>query len=63
VFISSGVAAGDRVVTDGQLRLAPGTTVIIDNSGHAPAKSQDKKVLEKAPRRAQVDDSRADGRG
>jgi membrane fusion protein, multidrug efflux system len=63
VFISSGVAAGDRVVTDGQLRLAPGTTVIIDNPGHAPAKSQDKKVLEKAPRRAQVDDSRADGRG
>ena len=24
VFLSSGVAAGDRVVTDGQLRLAPG---------------------------------------
>jgi multidrug efflux system membrane fusion protein len=63
VFISSGVAAGDRVVTDGQLRLAPGTTVIIDDPGHAPAKSQDKKALEKAPRRAQVDDSRADGRG
>jgi membrane fusion protein, multidrug efflux system len=31
VFISSGVAAGERVVTDGQLRLAPGTTVIIED--------------------------------
>ncbi len=30
VFLSSGVAAGERVVTDGQLRLAPGTTVIIE---------------------------------
>jgi multidrug efflux system membrane fusion protein len=31
VFLSSGVAAGERVVTDGQLRLAPGTTVIIED--------------------------------
>jgi membrane fusion protein, multidrug efflux system len=31
VFISSGVSAGERVVTDGQLRLAPGTTVIIED--------------------------------
>jgi membrane fusion protein, multidrug efflux system len=30
VFISSGVAAGDRVVTDGQLRLAPGTAVTVE---------------------------------
>ncbi len=30
VFLASGVAAGDRVVTDGQLRLAPGATVVID---------------------------------
>ena len=30
VFLSSGVAAGDRVVTDGQLRLAPGATVVIE---------------------------------
>jgi multidrug efflux system membrane fusion protein len=28
VFISGGVGVGDRVVTDGQLRLAPGTIVI-----------------------------------
>jgi multidrug efflux system membrane fusion protein len=30
VFLSSGVAAGDRVVTDGQLRLAPGATVTVE---------------------------------
>lgn len=30
VFLASGVAAGERVVTDGQLRLAPGATVVID---------------------------------
>lgn len=37
VFLSSGVAAGERVVTDGQLRLAPGTTVIIEDSRRGPA--------------------------
>jgi multidrug efflux system membrane fusion protein len=63
VFLSSGVAAGDRVVTDGQLRLAPGTTVTIDEPGRAPDKSQDKKVLDKAPGKVQFDDRRADGRG
>ncbi len=30
VFLSNGVAAGERVVTDGQLRLAPGATVTIE---------------------------------
>jgi multidrug efflux system membrane fusion protein len=30
VFLSNGVAAGERVVTDGQLRLAPGVSVTID---------------------------------
>ncbi len=37
VFISSGIAAGERVVTDGQLRLAPGTTVVVDEPRRAPA--------------------------
>jgi multidrug efflux system membrane fusion protein len=50
VFLSSGVAAGDRVVTDGQLRLAPGTTVTIDEPRRAPGK-------------ASSVDRRADGRG
>jgi multidrug efflux system membrane fusion protein len=36
VFLSSGVAAGDRVVTDGQLRLAPGATVVIEEPRRAP---------------------------
>jgi multidrug efflux system membrane fusion protein len=65
VFLSSGVAAGDRVVTDGQLRLAPGTSVTIDEPGRAPGKAQDKdkKALEKAPSKVQIDDRRADGRG
>ena len=50
VFLSSGVAAGERVVTDGQLRLAPGTTVTIEEPGRPPAK-------------APGEDRRADGRG
>jgi membrane fusion protein, multidrug efflux system len=50
VFLSGGVAAGDRVVTDGQLRLAPGTTVTIDEPRPAPGK-------------ASSADRRADGRG
>jgi membrane fusion protein, multidrug efflux system len=37
VFLSSGVALGDRVVTDGQLRLAPGATVVIEEPRRAPA--------------------------
>lgn len=63
VFMSSGVTAGDRVVTDGQLRLAPGTAVTIDQPGGPPGKDKGNKVLEKTPSKAQVDDRRADGRG
>ena len=29
-FLSNGVAVGERVVTDGQMRLAPGATVTIE---------------------------------
>lgn len=50
VFLSGGVAAGDRVVTDGQLRLAAGTTVTIEEPRHVPDK-------------VQSDDRRADRRG
>jgi membrane fusion protein, multidrug efflux system len=50
VYLSGGVVAGDRVVTDGQLRLAPGATVTIEDRNRAPAK-------------APADDRRADGRG
>ncbi len=39
VFLSGGVQAGDRVVTDGQLRLAPGTTVVIEEPRRPPTKS------------------------
>jgi membrane fusion protein, multidrug efflux system len=38
VFLSSGVAVGDRVVTDGQMRLAPGTSVTIEEPQRQPAK-------------------------
>ena len=37
VFLSGGVAAGERVVTDGQLRLAPGMTVVIEEPRGGPA--------------------------
>lgn len=37
-FVSSGLAAGERVVTDGQLRLAPGATVVIEPPRQTPAK-------------------------
>jgi multidrug efflux system membrane fusion protein len=37
VFVSGGVAAGDRVVTDGQLRLAPGMAVTVEERGRSPA--------------------------
>jgi multidrug efflux pump subunit AcrA (membrane-fusion protein) len=50
VFLSGGVEAGERVVTDGQLRLAPGTTVTIQEHRRAPAKLRS-------------EDSRAGGRG
>jgi multidrug efflux system membrane fusion protein len=51
VFLSGGVQAGERVVTDGQLRLAPGTTVVIEEPGRPPAKAPAAK------------DRRADSRG
>jgi multidrug efflux system membrane fusion protein len=51
VFLSGGVTAGDRVVTDGQMRLAPGTTVTIDEPRRQPAKAPP------------GEDRRADGRG
>ena len=34
--IAKGLAAGERVVTDGQLRLAPGTRVEIKSGAPAP---------------------------
>jgi membrane fusion protein, multidrug efflux system len=36
VFLSNGVVAGERVVTDGQLRLAPGATVSIEEPRKQP---------------------------
>jgi multidrug efflux system membrane fusion protein len=51
VFLSGGVQAGDRVVTDGQLRLAPGMTVVIDEPRRPPTKSPG------------GEDRRGDGRG
>ena len=50
VYLSGGVAVGERVVTDGQLRLAPGTAVTIEQPRRAPDKLQG-------------EDRRADGRG
>jgi multidrug efflux system membrane fusion protein len=50
VFLVSGVTAGERVVTDGQIRLAPGATVTI-------------KGAERVPDRRPRDDRQADGRG
>jgi RND family efflux transporter MFP subunit len=44
VFLSSGVAAGERVVTDGQLRLAPGTTVIIEEPRPAAPVGEDRRT-------------------
>jgi membrane fusion protein, multidrug efflux system len=36
VFLSSGVVGGERVVTDGQLRLAPGTPVTVEEPRRPP---------------------------
>ncbi len=36
--IEKGIKAGETVVTDGQLRLAPGVAVAVKNSGPAPVK-------------------------
>jgi multidrug efflux system membrane fusion protein len=48
VFVSSGLEPGERVVTDGQLRLAPGTAVTIEEPRPGPS---------------QRDQGRANGRG
>jgi multidrug efflux system membrane fusion protein len=47
-YLSDGVRAGERVVTDGQIRLAPGATVTVDeparpNPARSPA-SEEKRV-------------------
>jgi membrane fusion protein, multidrug efflux system len=34
--LSEGVKLGDKVVTDGQLRLAPGVKVDVKNAGETP---------------------------
>jgi multidrug efflux system membrane fusion protein len=39
VFLASGVTAGERVVTDGQMRLAPGATVTIDEPRRPPVRT------------------------
>jgi multidrug efflux system membrane fusion protein len=36
VVIESGLAAGETVVTDGQLRLTPGARVTVKPAGGAP---------------------------
>jgi multidrug efflux system membrane fusion protein len=35
-YLAGGIAAGDRVVTDGQIRLAPGATVTIEEPRRSP---------------------------
>jgi multidrug efflux system membrane fusion protein len=40
VFMTDGVAVGERVVTDGQVRLAPGTAVTIEEPRRTPARTQ-----------------------
>lgn len=40
-FLAQGLAAGERVVTDGHVRLAPGAAVRIVEPGGAPATSED----------------------
>jgi multidrug efflux system membrane fusion protein len=41
-YLSGGVAAGERVVTDGQLRLAPGTSVIIEEPRRSAPVGEDR---------------------
>jgi multidrug efflux system membrane fusion protein len=38
-FLSEGLRAGERVVTDGQIRLAPGATVVIEEQRRAPGRT------------------------
>lgn len=41
-FLASGVAAGDRVVTDGHVRIAPGALVAVQEPGGAKGQKKDK---------------------
>lgn len=43
VFINAGVKAGERVVTDGQLRLAPGATVTIEEQRRPSGPGQERR--------------------
>jgi membrane fusion protein, multidrug efflux system len=36
-YLSDGVTEGERVVTDGQIRLAPGATVTVEQPRRLPA--------------------------
>ncbi|HEX5958220.1 MAG TPA: efflux RND transporter periplasmic adaptor subunit [Hyphomicrobiaceae bacterium] len=66
VFLQGGVGVGERVVTDGQLRLAPGATVIVEESEQPPATTIRIPAMApaKTPDKAQQGEQRrADGRG
>jgi multidrug efflux system membrane fusion protein len=54
VFLSGGVSAGERVVTDGQIRLSPGAMVTID---------EPRRPADKMPGKTPDADPRAAGRG
>jgi multidrug efflux system membrane fusion protein len=47
--IASGLAAGERVVVDGQLRLGNGTRVNAQGPQAPPSKAQPTPVAERAP--------------
>jgi len=44
-YLSSGVQPGERVVTDGQLRLAPGAAVTVDEPRPAPQPASEARAL------------------
>ncbi len=46
-FLAQGIAAGDRVVTDGHVRLAPGGTVRIIDPSAAPSTTEDQTKTKK----------------
>jgi len=43
-FLSDGVQVGERVVTDGQIRLAPGATVTIEQPRRPPPASEERRM-------------------
>jgi len=47
--IAEGLAAGERVVVDGQLRLGNGTRVTVQGPKDAPPKGQATPVAERTP--------------